>query len=137
MYYIGLCCTPFLYVKSEFLRHLHRFISMLLTNAACRRNLNIMPHLTTFCCCVMLLLLIIYVYNKSQKQQIYHTNTMHNKKARRARKQNIDYAKQHHTPHCWMPSKVMYPANSTKSLSWMTRSSPIFYFEERSNIYKK
>ena len=27
---------------------------------------------------------------------------------------NIDYAKQHHTPHCWFPANVMDPANSTK-----------------------
>ena len=27
---------------------------------------------------------------------------------------NNDYAKQHRTPHCWLPAKVMYPANSTK-----------------------
>ena len=36
---------------------------------------------------------------------------------------NIDYAKQHHTPHCWLPAKVMYPANSTKRFSWLTRST--------------
>ena len=33
---------------------------------------------------------------------------------------DIDYAKQHHTPHCWLPAKVMYPANSTKRFSWLT-----------------
>ena len=38
---------------------------------------------------------------------------------------DIDYAKQHHTPHCWLPAKVMYPANSTKRLSWLTRSTSI------------
>ena len=36
---------------------------------------------------------------------------------------NIDYAKQHHTPHCWLPAKVMYPANSTKRFTWLTRST--------------
>ena len=36
---------------------------------------------------------------------------------------NIDYAKQHHTPHCWLPAKVMYPAYSTKRFSWLTRST--------------
>ena len=36
---------------------------------------------------------------------------------------NIDYAKQHHTPHCWLPAKVMYPANSTKRFSRLTRST--------------
>ena len=55
--------------------------------------------------------------------------------ARRARKQNIDYAKQHHTPHCWLPAKVMYPANSTNRFSWLTRSTAIFIVEECSNIY--
>ena len=35
------------------------------------------------------------------------------KEARRVRKQIIDYAKQHHTPQCWLPATVMYPANST------------------------
>ena len=34
---------------------------------------------------------------------------------------NIDYAKQHHTPHCWLPAKMMYLANSTKRFSWLTR----------------
>ena len=48
---------------------------------------------------------------------------------------NIDYAKQHHTPHCWLVAKVMYPANSTKRFSWLTRSTPIFIVEERSDIY--
>ena len=38
---------------------------------------------------------------------------------------DIDYAKQHHTPHCWLPAKVMYPANSTKRFSWLTRSTSI------------
>ena len=38
---------------------------------------------------------------------------------------NIDYAKQHHTPHCWLPAKVMYLANSTKRFSWLTRSVSI------------
>ena len=38
---------------------------------------------------------------------------------------NIDYARQHHTPHCWLPVKVMYPANSTKRFSWLTRSTSI------------
>ena len=38
---------------------------------------------------------------------------------------DIDYAKQHHTPHCWLPAKVMYPADSTKRFSWFTRSTSI------------
>ena len=42
-----------------------------------------------------------------------------------ARKQNIEYAKQHHTLHCWLPANVMYPANATKSFSWLIRSTPI------------
>ena len=37
---------------------------------------------------------------------------------------NIDYAK-HHTPLCWLPAKVMYPTNSTKRFSWLTRSTSI------------
>ena len=45
---------------------------------------------------------------------------------RRAGKQNIDYAKQHHTPYCWLPAKVMYPAKSTKRFSPSTCSNPIF-----------
>ena len=48
---------------------------------------------------------------------------------------NIDYAKQHHIPHCWLPAKVMYPASSIKRFSWLTRSTPNFIVEERSNIY--
>ena len=38
---------------------------------------------------------------------------------------NTDYAKQHHTPHCWLHAKVIYPANSTKRFSWLTRSASI------------
>ena len=38
---------------------------------------------------------------------------------------NIDYSKQHHTPHCWLPAKVMYPANSTNRFYWLTRSTSI------------
>ena len=48
------------------------------------------------------------------------------KEVRYARKQNIDYDKQHHAPHCWLPAKVMYPAISTKCFNWLTRSTPIF-----------
>ena len=40
-------------------------------------------------------------------------------------RKNIVFAKQHHTPHCWLPAKVMYPAISTKRFSWMTRSTSI------------
>ena len=47
------------------------------------------------------------------------------KEKRSARKQIIDYAKQHHSPHCWLPAKMMYPANSTKRFSWLTRSTSI------------
>ena len=54
--------------------------------------------------------------------------------ARRAKKQNIHYPKQHHTPHCWLPANVMNPANSTMSFSWLTRSTPIFIVEEHSYI---
>ena len=53
---------------------------------------------------------------------------------RHARKLNIDYTK-HHTPHCWLPAKVMYPANSTKCFSWLTRSTAIVFVEGHSNIY--
>ena len=38
---------------------------------------------------------------------------------------NIDYAKQHHNPHCWLPAKVMYPAQSTMRFSWLTRSTSV------------
>ena len=38
---------------------------------------------------------------------------------------NIDYVTQRHTPHCWLPAKMMYPANSTKRFSWLTRSPSI------------
>ena len=47
-----------------------------------------------------------------------------NKEAKRAGKHNIDYAK-HHTLHRWLPAKVMYPANSTNSFSWLIRSTSI------------
>ena len=39
------------------------------------------------------------------------------------------------TPNCWLPTKVMYPANANKGFSWLTRSTPIFVVEERSNTY--
>ena len=38
---------------------------------------------------------------------------------------NIDYAKQHHTSHCWLPADVMYAASITKRFSWLTRSTSI------------
>ena len=38
---------------------------------------------------------------------------------------NINYAKQRHTPHCWLPAKVMYAASSTKRFSCLTRSTSI------------
>ena len=31
----------------------------------------------------------------------------------------------------WLPAKVMYPANSTKHISRLTRSTPIFIVEDR------
>ena len=54
-------------------------------------------------------------------------NLRERKKERRGVQEsnNIDYAKQHHTPHCWLPAKVMYPVKSTKCFSWLTRSTSI------------
>ena len=49
--------------------------------------------------------------------------------------EKINYAKQHHTPHCWLPAKVMYPAISTIRFSWLTRSTPILIVEKLANIY--
>ena len=46
-----------------------------------------------------------------------------------------DYAKQHLTPHCWLHTKVMYPASSNKRFYWLTGSTPSFIVEERANIY--
>ena len=62
-------------------------------------------------------------------------NGFSSKEVRRASKQNINYAKQQHTLHCWLPAKVMRPANSTKHFSWLTHSTPNFIVEEHSNIY--
>ena len=53
------------------------------------------------------------------------------KDVRIARKQNVYYAKQHHTPHSCLLAKVMYPANSAKCLCWLTRSTPIVIVVER------
>ena len=50
------------------------------------------------------------------------TMTSEVKRQGEQKKENIDYAKQHHTPHCWLPAKVMYSSNSAKSFSWLTRS---------------
>ena len=38
---------------------------------------------------------------------------------------NIDHAKHDRTPHCWLAAKVMYPSNSFKRFSWLTRSTSI------------
>ena len=46
------------------------------------------------------------------------------KEASRARKQKMSITP-HHSPHCWLPAKVMYPANSTEGVSWLTRSTSI------------
>ena len=51
------------------------------------------------------------------------------KEVRCARKQNIHYTKQHHTPHFWLP------ANSSKHFSWLTRSTPIFIVDGHSNTH--
>ena len=67
-------------------------------------------------------------------RSIMRHHRFRSEEVRRAIKQNIDYVK-HHTPHCWTPGIVMYPANSTKSFSWLTRQARIFIVEERSNIY--
>ena len=37
--------------------------------------------------------------------------------------------------HCWLPANVMYPANSTMRLFWLTRSTSILCSEVRSDIY--
>ena len=39
-----------------------------------------------------------------------------------------DYAKQHYIPHSWLPSKVMYPACSTKHFPKMTHSTQIHIY---------
>ena len=46
---------------------------------------------------------------------------------------NIDYAKQYHTPHYWLPAKVMYAANQ----AFLLVDSFNFNFvdEERSDIH--
>ena len=38
------------------------------------------------------------------------------------------------TPNSCLPVKMKYPANSSRSFSWLTRSTPNIIFEERSNI---
>ena len=45
------------------------------------------------------------------------------KEARCTRKENIDYPKQHHTPHCWLHVRVMHPVNSTKCFYWLNHST--------------
>ena len=43
------------------------------------------------------------------------------KEARQARKK-INYVKQHHTLHCWLPAKVMYPQSQPiVSLGWIAQ----------------
>ena len=49
---------------------------------------------------------------------------------------NIDYAKQHHTPHCWLPAKVIYPANSNSNTFLLVDSFNFNVVDvERSDIY--
>ena len=50
---------------------------------------------------------------------------------------NVDYVKQHHTPHCCLPAIVMYPANSTKRYSWLTRSTSILVMKNVSDKQAK
>ena len=46
---------------------------------------------------------------------------------------NIDCAKQHHTPHCWFPAMVMYPADYQVFLLVDSFNSN-YVDEERSDI---
>ena len=48
------------------------------------------------------------------KRQLPLASGFRSKDARRARNRNIDYSKQHCTPHCWSPARFMDPTNSTK-----------------------
>ena len=72
--------------------------------------------ITTTCCVV--LPHSIMVHHGFRSKEVKH-----------ARKQNIHYTKQHHTPYCWLPAKVLYPTNSTKHFFWLTRSTAIFIVE--------
>ena len=58
-----------------------------------------------------------------------------NRDVRRARKQNIDYSRQRHTPHCWFLVKVVYPTKEANCFSSLTRSTPIFIVEEHSHTH--
>ena len=54
------------------------------------------------------------------------------KEARRVRKQNIVYPKNiTHLTVCWLPAKMIYPANSTRCFTWLSRSTPFFIVDER------
>ena len=55
------------------------------------------------------------------------------KEVRCARKRYIVCAKQHHTPHCWLPAKVMYLTSSTERFFLLTCSTQIFIVREHSN----
>ena len=59
-----------------------------------------------------------------------HSTMVHHgfrsKEVKHAGGQNIDYTKQHHTPHCWLPTMVMHPVISTNRFSWLTHSTSIF-----------
>ena len=70
----------------------------------------------------------------SPRSTIEH-HGLRSKELRRTIKQDIDYAKHHHTPHCWLLANVMYPVSSTTRLSWLTRSTPILIVVERLYIY--
>ena len=51
------------------------------------------------------------------------------KEARRVEKQTVDNAKQHHNPHCRLPAKLMYLANSTMHFTSLTPSTAIIIVE--------
>ena len=54
---------------------------------------------------------------------------------RRAKIQNTDYTKQHHTPHYWLLTKKINPTNSTKRFYWLTHSTSILVHGEHTDIH--
>ena len=83
-----------------------------LTNSVCLNNASFFFFFKYFLCQGYELSGEIALKNN----HYYYYYGIRSKEVRRASKQNIDYTKQHHTPRCWLPAKMMYPANSTKFL---------------------
>ena len=68
--------------------------------------------------CASLLLLLLMVLWETLQALWYHLPLSSCTMLFEVKRQGMQESKQHHTPHCWLPAKVMYPAKSTKRFSF-------------------